>query len=127
MLVALDRGQDSNFDRGGSGRGRGGRQAGSFGNMGPPSTPSYAGQPTRTPNPYNGGKTPGWTRTPNPYAGDGGKTPAAWSTAARTTNPYADEPFLTDTYFYIGNREGKASGNKRVMKLNGKSAYSYVR
>ncbi|OJA11585.1 hypothetical protein AZE42_01936 [Rhizopogon vesiculosus] len=54
--------------------------------MGPP--PAVA---SRTPNPYGGGRTPGWGggRTPNPYASGDGKTPA-WNASSRTPNPYAD-------------------------------------
>jgi hypothetical protein len=63
----------------------------------PPRTPMHSATPgwqaansSRTPNPYDGARTPAWnasSRTPNPY-GDGGRTPA-WNVGSRTPNPYA--------------------------------------
>ena len=54
-------------------------------------TPGWqAATSSRTPNPYEGARTPAWnasSRTPNPY-GDGGRTPA-WNVGSRTPNPYA--------------------------------------
>ena len=54
-------------------------------------TPGWqAANSSRTPNPYDGARTPAWnasSRTPNPY-GDGGRTPA-WNVGSRTPNPYA--------------------------------------
>ena len=54
-------------------------------------TPGWqAANSSRTPNPYEGARTPAWntsSRTPNPY-GDGGRTPA-WNVGSRTPNPYA--------------------------------------
>lgn len=54
-------------------------------------TPGWqAANSSRTPNPYDGARTPAWnasSRTPNPY-GDGGRTPA-WNVGSRTPNPHA--------------------------------------